>query len=42
MPPIHFAIAVTDSRKARAFYGVLLGCQEGRKPETWVDYNLYG
>jgi extradiol dioxygenase family protein len=42
MQPFHLAIPVDDIPKARAFYGGLLGCPEGRSAETWVDYNLFG
>jgi extradiol dioxygenase family protein len=28
--------------KARAFYGDLLGCSEGRSSDEWVDFNFYG
>jgi extradiol dioxygenase family protein len=27
---------------ARAFYGGLLHCSEGRSDRTWVDFNLFG
>jgi extradiol dioxygenase family protein len=33
---------VTDLDEARAFYGDLLGCVEGRSTQTWVDYNFFG
>ena len=41
-PPFHLAFPVTDLAKARAFYGGLLGCSEGRSSEDWVDFNFYG
>ena len=41
-PPFHLAFPVTDLAKARAFYGGLLGCPEGRSSEDWVDFNFYG
>ncbi|WP_415808987.1 VOC family protein [Bordetella muralis] len=28
--------------EARAFYGELLGCPEGRSAPEWVDFNFYG
>jgi len=40
--PFHLAIKVHDIAAARAFYGELLGCPEGRSAETWVDFDLYG
>ena len=42
IPPFHLAIPVHDLAEARAFYGGLLGCPEGRSAERWVDFNLYG
>jgi len=42
LPPFHLAIPVHDLGEARAFYGGLLGCPEGRSAERWVDFNLYG
>lgn len=41
-PCFHLAFHVTDLADARAFYGELLGCQEGRSTETWVDFNFFG
>ncbi|MEN3950764.1 VOC family protein [Iodidimonas sp. SYSU 1G8] len=40
--PFHLAFPVHDLAAARAFYGDLLGCPEGRSADTWVDFNLYG
>lgn len=40
--PFHLAIPVTDLSAARAFYGDLLGCEEGRSAARWIDFNLYG
>lgn len=40
--PFHLAFPVTSLAKARAFYGELLGCPEGRSSEDWVDFNFYG
>ena len=40
--PFHLAIKVRDLAEARAFYGGLLGCSEGRSDNTWVDFNLMG
>jgi extradiol dioxygenase family protein len=42
LTPFHLAIPVRDLAQARAFYGGLLGCPEGRSAERWVDFNLYG
>jgi len=41
-PPFHLAFPVTSLEEARAFYGGLLGCPEGRSSEEWVDFNFYG
>ena len=40
--PFHLAFPVHDLAAARAFYGGVLGCAEGRSAETWVDFDLYG
>lgn len=40
--PFHLAIHVTDLEDARAFYGGVLGCAEGRSTETWVDFDFFG
>ncbi len=42
LPPFHLAIAVHDLAAARAFYGGVLGCPEGRRSDDWVDFDLYG
>jgi hypothetical protein len=41
-PCFHLAYHVTDLDEARTFYGDLLGCQEGRSTDTWVDFNFFG
>ena len=38
----HLAFPVADLDAAREFYGELLGCDEGRSSDTWVDFNFYG
>lgn len=40
--PFHLAIAVNDLEKARAFYGTLLGCKQGREAERWIDFDFFG
>ena len=40
--PFHLAFPVHDLEAARAFYGGLLGCPEGRSSESWIDFDLYG
>lgn len=41
-PPFHLAFPVHDLSAARAFYGELLGCPEGRSSPDWIDFNFYG
>ena len=38
----HLAFPVHDLSAAREFYGNVLGCEEGRCSDRWVDFNLYG
>jgi extradiol dioxygenase family protein len=40
--PFHLAFPVHDLAVARAFYGGLLGCPEGRSSPEWIDFDLYG
>ncbi|MGJ7489084.1 VOC family protein [Variovorax sp. ZT4R33] len=40
--PFHLAFPVRDIAEARAFYGDLLGCPEGRSAPEWVDFDFYG
>jgi extradiol dioxygenase family protein len=42
LPPFHLAFPVHDLAAARAFYGELLGCPEGRSAAEWVDFDFYG
>jgi extradiol dioxygenase family protein len=42
MRPFHHAFPVSDLGAARAFYGGLLGCPEGRSAPRWVDFDLFG
>ena len=42
MPPFHLAFPVHDLAAARAFYGALLGCPEGRSSGEWVDFDFHG
>lgn len=41
-PRFHLAIAVDDLAAARAFYGGVVGCAEGRSAPTWVDFDFFG
>lgn len=38
----HFSFAVDDVERARAFYGGLLGCPEGRELPGRADFNFFG
>jgi extradiol dioxygenase family protein len=40
--PFHLAFPVHDLESARAFYGGLLGCPEGRASSEWIDFDLFG
>ena len=40
--PFHLAFPVHDLAAARAFYGDLLACPEGRSSDRWVDFDLAG
>ena len=42
LPPFHLAFPVHDLEAARAFYGGLLGCPEGRSAPEWIDFDFYG
>jgi uncharacterized protein len=38
----HLAFPVGDLVSARAFYGDVLGCPEGRSTDHYVDFDFYG
>lgn len=42
LTPFHLAYHVTSLDEARAFYGGVLGCREGRSTATWVDFDFFG
>ena len=42
LSPFHLAFPVDDLDAARAFYGGLLGCPEGRSSDRWIDYDFFG
>ena len=42
IPRFHLAFPVRDLAEARAFYGDLLGCPEGRSSDEWVDFDFHG
>jgi len=41
-PRFHLAFPVRDLAEARAFYGDLLGCPEGRSSADWIDFDFFG
>jgi extradiol dioxygenase family protein len=42
LPPFHLAVPVHDLAAARAFYGGLFACPEGRSDREWVDFDFFG
>ena len=40
--PFHLAFPVRDLAEARAFWGGVMGCPEGRSSEEWIDFDFYG
>jgi extradiol dioxygenase family protein len=40
--PFHLAFPVRDLDEARAFYGRILGCPEGRSSGEWIDFDFFG
>ncbi len=42
LTPFHIAFPVDDLSAARAFYGEVLGCREGRSSDQWIDFDLFG
>lgn len=42
LAPFHLAFPVHDLDAARAFYGDLLGCAEGRSSDEWIDFDFHG
>jgi extradiol dioxygenase family protein len=42
LPPFHLAFPVHDLEAARAFYGGLLDCPEGRSAPEWIDFDFFG
>lgn len=41
-PRFHLAFPVDDLDAARAFYGEILQCPEGRSSSRWIDFDLCG
>jgi uncharacterized protein len=42
MNAFHYAFKVKDIASTRAFYVNILGCQEGRSTENWIDFDFFG
>jgi extradiol dioxygenase family protein len=42
IPRFHLAVPVDDLAAARHFYGEVIGCEQGRSTDGWVDWNLSG
>ena len=40
--PFHIAIPVHNLDACRIFYRDIIGCEEGRSSDHWVDFNLFG
>lgn len=40
--PFHLAFPVHDLGMARAFWGGVIGCPEGRSSDEWIDFDFYG
>lgn len=40
--PFHLAIPVHNLNACRTFYRDVLGCEEGRSSNQWVDFNFFG
>lgn len=40
--PFHLAFPVRDLEEARAFWGGIMGCPEGRSSDHWIDFDFYG
>lgn len=41
-PPFHLAFPVHDLHVARAFWGGVMGCPEGRSSDEWIDFDFHG
>ncbi len=42
IPRFHLAMPVDDLGAARHFYGEVLGLEQGRSDDNWIDWNLHG
>ena len=41
MSAFHYAFKVKDIDSTRKFYVEILGCEEGRSTENWIDFNFF-
>ncbi|WP_340589245.1 VOC family protein [Erythrobacter alti] len=42
LSPFHLAFPVDSLIAARAFWGEVMGCKEGRSSDDWCDFDFYG
>jgi extradiol dioxygenase family protein len=42
LAPFHLAFPVHDLEAARAFWGGVMGCPEGRSSAEWIDFDFRG
>jgi uncharacterized protein len=42
MRPFHYAFKIADIPSTRKFYIGILGCEEGRSTEKWIDFDFFG
>lgn len=42
MSTFHYAFKVKDIKSTQKFYIEILGCEQGRSTETWIDFNFFG
>ena len=42
LSPFHLAIPVHNLNECRIFYREVLGCEEGRSSDHWVDFDFFG
>ena len=42
MSLFHYAFKVKDLASTREFYAGVLGCEEGRSTDSWIDFDFFG
>ena len=40
--PFHLAVPVSNIEVCRTFYRDIIGCEEGRSSDQWIDFNFFG